>query len=260
MREFEKSEHRPSVNGQPQKKFVVDVSQHELLMNRLVCNELAVDERARFLQEVVQTKNGWREIALAFLEEQSIGNAVGSTQESLALPRAAEFLNRRSEVPPSEKKPSAPDPNETESTHRAFNSIWVTAASVLVSLAIGVMIGNSLFQSRSAVAVSQPAIPDAADDKSPASTPPYLGKTMPVAHSTLKFPHHGTDLTTDVPLFELENWNEQWDNLIPEEVKMALYEGGYRIEPSTRFVRGRLDDERDLLVPVHQLTLKSVVQ
>ena len=257
-----------------------NLNKREIMIQRLVSNELTMLERASFLAEVKQYENGWQEIALAFIEEQVFSNACnddrqsssGLLQQSVQVEQVDVCWENCGHLSSLPSRAISRTTNAQKGTWRV--PPWIFAASVLISLLGGMLISDSIHGIFSqAVAERSSEIPsqdthfenerqndtatleEQESDHLAARENPLL-----VSHSTLKFPNPETGETTEIPMFDLESLFGFAEPSIPQELLETLHHGGFRLEPKTHFVHGQLPDHREVVVPVRQWSLQSYIQ
>ncbi len=270
-----------------------DLTKREILIQRLVNNEMSFDERIQMLASIDRWQDGWRELALAFVEEQAFASAMceqSPDREQIQSHRPV-AIHEKGSRPDACSTANGGECIELESRatgrHRRFSGFYF-AATVLISLSIGMLVSQSAIVVYSRVTADQGNMDIHPDNASgtdhvvqatdslrlpqqqadldmgfPGRTPEerdVARSRVPVAHSTLKFPNAETGETTDVPLIDLESLFGFAEPNISREFVETLHDGGYRLEPHTHFVRGQLSDQREVVVPVRQWSLKSFIQ
>ena len=131
--------------------FMNDKNQmdRDLLIERLINQELSDSQRTELLNAVENWDDGWRNIALAFVENQVLSQAL----EGIDRDATSEEIRASGEKVAAA---SALDAGNNRSS-RFGNNLWLTAASVLVSLVAGLWFGNwisSQFDSERVIAES----------------------------------------------------------------------------------------------------------
>lgn len=227
--------------------------QREILIERLVNNELSAVERSRLLVDTENHENGWRQIALAFVESQVL-------HESLN-----EIVENENKEEADDKKVALAKATKKASVKQRFGFL-ATAACVLVSLVGGLMVGNAISKKSNSVAPG-PGVA-ANSDVQPIDELPkdslvqdtrHPGVNQ-VNHSVLKVPNGKSNEYTEIPMIDFQEMDRGWEDLITQEVRDAFYKEGYSIKPSTRFVRGQLEDDREFVYPIHELEFRSIAR
>ncbi len=99
------------------------------LLQRLVDGELCSDERADVIRQLDQYPDGWRRVALEFLHQQLLNQAIGDD--------VADHLPASQQIGAIESKPTMP---------RILNKYWTNPIATVVILLLMVSLGYSLAQ------------------------------------------------------------------------------------------------------------------
>ncbi|MCG8586423.1 MAG: hypothetical protein MI757_17070 [Pirellulales bacterium] len=223
----------------------------------LVDGELPEERRRKLLADMDATDGGWRRLALAFVEAQTMREALENFVDEPrdALPAAAVVPTKAIALGPS---------------HMTF---WAAvAASFLIALAIGLSIrGEPSPLANQPATTNEPkkqppreAVPSPApNDKQPAVLAADDADDSPFGQATLLVSDHGSEprrvklpvvfAQDGEPLRQLSDRAS-----IPPDVQHALERMGYRVQQQRSVVRRPLGDGREMFVPVNQVDVNYV--
>lgn len=221
---------------------------NELDIQRCVDGELSEAAQQELLQRLDETDIGWRDLALAFVENQVIAGACR---------RAAE----RETEPPAAISPAAPRTRQHAAPPIARRRLSVTNWTVtLASAVIGVGIGLLAGGGRSVVdSTATPPVATAASDPAPTSA---RDPDSPTTHDT-DFPQPVMNVEFADASGDASNWTlpvyaaddlgpDYWQagDVLPSEIERDLSRRGYRLDHEREFYSIPLDDGREIAVPV----------
>jgi len=223
-----------------------DISNDDILLDRLVDGELSADERRALLESLDLRPQGWRRCALAFLEAQSWRSdlrAVVTTSNSMAAPVKAvapiQFPKRR--------------------------TFWAAAEWFAVGAALMLAFKLGGWQRSSGV-------PFASNSASPsdqlANAPPAVGSAAPNAAKpgdaiNLWVRDDGGQLKrVRVPLVDANSLDHQYGTIfqtgVPDDVRNQLKDQGYAVQSKRQYAPMWLDNGRPMVVPVEDTKIVPV--
>lgn len=228
-----------------------------LLLQRLVDGALPSAERAALLKAVEQRPELWREVALAFVEEQiwqSEIRLLGNQQESCSQEHAA-----RKNAPGNWK--------------RRVVQMMTVAAALLAMLAVGFRLGQWRQQSRLADVKATEGFGGKMEDRSQSPGDVNAQRSVDAVAGNEASTDAGAmvqlQLVTDdsgegrmvqVPVFlETEVPDGAWQPAVAESVQSLnrdLRRRGYQLNYRTQYVSGALDEQRQLVVPIRTVALQ----
>jgi hypothetical protein len=220
----------------------------ELRLQRLVDGVLDDRERHEFLATVDQYPDRWRDVALAFVEEQIWRDA----------------LTVR---PPAEPSTAPPKParDERAAGRRVACTVIALAAGMLLMTWVGVRVGD-WGAGRSSSRVATPSVPDPStwnpESAGKASDPQEPPSDIPEIPGLLRLVYKDgpSRETLEVPVFEESQFPDGlWAEpsiLDVERINRELAATGYRLDWQTEYLGGDLHDGRQLVVPVRSVSLQ----
>ena len=233
-----------------------DTLRHDI--DLLVDGELAEERRRHLLRSLDNVSGGWRQLALAFLESQTMREAFAGGVEVEA------------------ERPASVIQPEAESRGTSPLTFWsAIAASFLVALAIGLSIRND----RAPVASNPPvdekpepiAETPADEDSKPApiekqpESVPVKRETSPnsLGEATLLVRNaDGGQRRVQLPVFfsQEDDAARQLlsESAVPQHVIETMQRLGHRIEQRRNVVPIALDDGRQMYVPVDEVNVHYV--
>ncbi|MBX3442059.1 MAG: hypothetical protein KF774_06610 [Planctomyces sp.] len=257
----------------------------ELRIQRCVDGELAEQDQRSLLQELDQAPEGWRQLALAFVEQQVSRAACGVYLQEQPLPAAA-------------SPPSA----AAHSGRRAAASFrWTAVAGLLVALGVGVSAGHWLGRRPPEGAVyttafqppeerlrdAQLASGEGAAHADPrheggarngalagARTNLVSGRNVPAFPATtrrssgqpmlVRFASDGAagEESVQIPVYEPSAFPaaSEEQGILSAAQEERLEELGYRLDRRTRVMELPLEDGRTILLPVNTYGVRYSVQ
>ncbi len=214
-------------------------------LDRLADGELSEAERRDLLLELERRPDGWRRCALTFLETQcirlSLGKQARSANETNA-PRRSTFI--------------APRRTFSQKLTGPVGTALATSACFLIALGLGglwMRDGGTpgALPSGMNIAANQP-------NNVPTQTTNDVSKTP---WKMVQLQSSGAAEPLQVPAMERSQIDEQWlasvPQALPEDVLKKLREAGRSVQTSRELMRVRLQDGRQLIVPVDQITVEG---
>jgi hypothetical protein len=226
----------------------------ESCLQRLVDGALSEGERREFLVGVDQRPELWREVALAFVEEQIWRHEIAA---ALRCGDADECKSR--------------PVRRAAASKRTWSMVSALAIGLLAMLAVGFQLGR--WQSRSHQ-VAAPMVEHAGSGESEndahAVTPDPKSPESPLQDPDDQSPEYRIMLPqvegqiVDLPIYdESQIDTASWEGerpVIVEVLNERLSRRGYRADWQTRFLTGRLDDGRQVVVPWRTVSLRYDAQ
>lgn len=229
-----------------------DAADDQRLLDLLVDGELSETQRREVLQRFDRQPQGWRDCALAFLEAQSW------QREMSGLAR--------------EPVPSAPNSASPASSQpaswwnlRSLGTLLAMAASLLVAFGLGIGL-NRLGSDRRApeavdFAVTNPTSPSALPAFGASNAP---GNSSAPNNVTLVLDgaNGKPGSRVQVPVIDQRMADPAWlmnrPSAVPSDVLEALQRMGNQVHQQRQLLPFRMDDGRELLVPVDRLDVQPV--
>ncbi|HMO15397.1 MAG TPA: hypothetical protein PKD64_15050 [Pirellulaceae bacterium] len=274
-----------------------EASQRELLIHRLVNNELTFSERREVLLKAESWDNGWREIALAFVEEQVLSNAFSCPKRAMdhsdftapkedgVVDHVGRIVAQSSATPPvfaaeqAECDLAVIRPSQRKRFSPLAHPRMVMAATILLSVALGAIlthaylerVGPGLFATRTEVAdrqteMSQPNVNDAVamSDKLSVSQPEGLANSISqpmvaASHEVVRFLDQDSGAVLDIPLIDLQSLVQFPEFQYAEDLASQLKTSGYRLEPQVEYLTGSTANEKDVVIPVRRFSIKPAM-
>ncbi len=243
----------------------------ELMLQKCVDGELSPAERAAFLRKLEERRSldQWRTLALSFVENQILEKAFDLPPRTQDIPKVL--------------------PAKSPAVGRRQIQPWMSvAASLMVGAIVGVgghfwlrdqapnlpmqaqanptgtstpveMVSNS--------GNSAPIIAQSPRSQEGSSGPRVGGSTggapVPVMNVNLGG-HSNASEPVQVPVYSPEQWKALQRNgkltNIPEDVQRTLESEGYILDRNHHWYRARLDDGREILVPVETVRVRPSIQ
>ena len=265
-------------------------------LDLLVDGELSGEKRRELLEKLEAAPSGWRRCALAFLESQAwkgdlgaIRRAgAGAVKETEAVKEAVKGTvpfssNENWDSPPCENWDSPLHENgdspprenwdiplrDSRGSPRAWpwGTLLAMSASFLLALGLGAYVRGLRWPATVAPEPGEVARagapPKAVETPSPASASvatdnsPWQTITVPVSVGP-----EGATETVRLPARVADHLDPQWlehvPSVMPREVLEALEQSGHQVEQQRRLVPVRLQDGRQLVVPVDQVEVRYV--
>ena len=224
----------------------------EVRVQRLVDGEMNLEERREFFEDLDSSPDEWRRVSLAFVEDQ-----IWRT----------EYQSLYSQTQPT----TAVEVSTTRSGDLSFRHvIFLIAASVVASTTAGYWMGErSSRLDGIGTAFDSDSGPDAIDDdRNPAEfvrddgdSKSSTDNQAPATNNTYRLQFvrnaNGQREVFEIPVFEAsEPWMESEQPRLPDNFRDWLSTSGYDVEQNTRYVSGRLDDGRHVVLPVNRVDVK----
>jgi hypothetical protein len=253
------------------------MSMNELHLQKLVDGELTDEQRAQLLSQLqsAESVENWRTLALSFVENQVLSQALAHLES----PPMAQPVR---EMP-------AHSPVKTPFWKRRVHPWMSVAASLLLGVSMG--IGGHFWMKEAPSATGSgplaaagpaalPFSPAAAGREAAyASVPGNLvgsgtagsgpgarigiGSPRPAPVMNLNLSGLGNKESdpVPVPVYSGEEWPElNGAAVVPEEVLRSLEAQGLTLDRERQWLRARLNDGREVLVPTETLRVRNAVQ
>ena len=211
-------------------------------IDRLVTGELAAADRRALLLALEASPDGWRQCALAFLEDQAWRTAIARPSEQRERPVA----------PPQLAAPAGPQPRARLGRRHALAAAVFAAGCGLA------------FQAGTRSMVADPP----ADLASPSSTPgPMIARAptapgQPIGWVDLVDPADADAQPQPVPILAATDANEQWlreqPAAIPAYVRAQWERRGFVVEENRHLVDLGLRDGNPVAIPVDEVAVDYV--
>lgn len=218
----------------------------ELDIQRCVDGELSDEDRSQLLSRLEEHETGWRDLALAYVENQVIAQACREVSRPAATTRPLPI--------PVGSRPTA-------GRKRFAPPAWsVTAAAAIVGLALGLLAGY------------RPAPDDAgtdgaaeiADTQGAAehqdSIDQGLDEVVPQPVMNMEFADASGDASHwTLPVYDADEVDQNYwqaQDVLPEEVRQNLARRGYHLDHNREFYSVPLDDGREIAVPVDTVQVR----
>ena len=230
-------------------------------LDRLVDGELPETQRRELLTSLEQQPDGWRRCALAFLEAQSWGEALGEAVRTpdkpiaTALVAVAEAPSAPQAVaarPPAAKRPAA--------QWSSWKSLLAMAASFLVTFGLGMGL-QRLWNSSGSTTSPTPSVTPSPGDV--ATTP--LPETTPTSNEQVQVSVNdpsGGQRSFTLPLVDVSQAPQalfqQQSAVVPDNVRRALEQSGRQVRTQRQFYPVTLPDGRQVIVPIDQVEVVPV--
>ena len=217
----------------------------ELEIQRLVDRQLDVSTRRQLLCEAEESPDVWREIALAFVEDQV-------WQDQVRADDAAEYAYRREE-----NQPHSP-PVALKSQGRPGASRWILMAAGVLFAATVLMQWEAYHRPPTLIPenrIAEKGTPHGLPD----DTPSYASQPY-----TLEL---GNDQRTE--LFEFQDFerqdlqqfvNEIQKFSVDRERQERFFAAGFELVPDIQFYSGQSPDGRQIIVPIQRLRIQHSIQ
>lgn len=238
-------------------------------IDRLVDGELSIGQQRGLISELDASADGWRRVALAFMEANQLRTAVRATLADTHDGRAMEMMEPPAKVDLLVTIPTRPSLPQSLNPHdgldRTGRAGWV--AAIAASLVIGVSAGRiwqpesldengvkrlSVHESISPAATAQQAI--VAENATP---------TKPDVPVWLVDPEMQQMRSLSVPVMSLsEMRNADWfaQPSLPPSVRQQIERHGYHIEERRTWLPCMLPDGREAVLPVDTFRIGSPEQ
>lgn len=205
----------------------------DIKLDRLADGELNREEYAALLSSLDQHDEGWKRCALALLEGQALRTEL------------RDLVAETPEEPKAQPKP----PSRTY-------GIWPQLLTLAACLGLTFWLGRN---SISVPAASSPEREQVAhvDRSQVPNTRPHQGEISLVVSGV-----DGQPRTMQVPVVDGERVDPRWvlsrSATIPPEVLAAIEQAGHRIETRREFLRQKVDDQHEVVLPIDRLRVVPV--
>jgi hypothetical protein len=215
------------------------MNEFELQLQRLVDGQLNREQVQQLLSQADQN-NLWREIAAAFVEDQLWRAEIVSEMEHVA------------SAPPVKEKPS---PSDSQS------SVGIPGAKFWLALAAAVLAGIWLGQAWAPSDTRSDATNELADIQPDVASPDEGAVQVPPTQLVENLqPAHRLSMgdAGEVPLYTIEQAQKIGllnEPAVPQETIDQFRQQGYQLQQNTRYISGRAQDGRQIVVPIRSVRL-----
>jgi hypothetical protein len=220
-----------------------DISNNDVLFDRLVDGELSAVERRALLESLDSQPQGWRHCALAFLEAQSWRTELRS-------------IAAKTPVKTELQKTVAPSGPAKRISILAAAQWLAVAASLLVAFKLGNLQRGSLVRVASGPTSSQDQVASAPGSPSPTSKAPGDALNLWVRDDA------GQMRRVRVPLVDAGTLDHdlglQFQTGVPDDVRDQLQDHGYAVQSKHQYAPMWLDNGRPMIVPVEDTKIVPV--
>jgi hypothetical protein len=212
-------------------------------LDRLVDGELSLHEQRELLGQLDDEPNGWRRLALAFIEAQAWRNEFPALAESNSQP-----ASRR-------------DSQASRRVHSGGPRALAAPRSRLIAIAAGLALAFGLgLIVRGPATGRVPAGGVVTPQPSPSQlSPSQLSPSRPLERELVSF---GDGQTVDLPIVEAAQVSPDWvrsrPNLVPPPVRHELELSGHRIEQRRVFLPLVLENGQPAIVPIDEAEVQYV--
>lgn len=225
-----------------------NVSNDDILFDRLVDGELSLAERRELLRSLDSRPDGWRKCALAFLEAQSWQNDV----RALAAPSQT---SRKSD----DKTSIAPTLPEKRISMRTAAQWFAVAAGLMIAFRFGIMQRDRV---NPLVKTPVPANAQVASvSPPPAGVAPNAAKPGDALNLWVR-DDSGQVRRVRVPLVDASALDPalglQFQTGVPDDVRNRLKNQGLTVQSKRRYAPMWLDNGRPMIVPVEDTKIVPV--
>jgi hypothetical protein len=242
-------------------------------LQRLVDGELSHGQRVELLRSLGDDAQQWRKLALALLEEQQWSRSIHpelleqpKMEQSLGGEQTGTDLCLKTFSDPASvgSKPHGLSPlmdvRVVPPSGRMGSWNWMTALAASALLTAGLS-GGVLIRSLQHSA-SQLPVADASP-ASPMRQQVVSAAPSPRASESMRMVFGGEDApASEIPLLDAREVDPNLvfanDAYELARLKQQLHRQGHRLEVEPKLYTGRLNDGRQVVVPVHNVALKSV--
>ena len=238
------------------------------VLDRLVDGELPEGQRRELLTSLDQQPDGWRRCALAFLEAQSWGEALGEVvRADRGLSPFAESAEKKGTVPLAtattslaSAAPQVVAAQRTPASGNSWKSLLAMAASFLVTFALGMglqRMWNSPPNTTSPGTAVAPSPGDVAKSPIPEATPASNEQVQVSVNDP-----NGQSHLFNLPLVNVsqapQELFQQHATVVPDNVRQALEQSGRQVRQQRQFCPVTLPDGRQVIVPIDQVEVVPV--
>ena len=210
-------------------------------IDRLVDGEVSAMEQRALLARLDEEHDGWRRLALAFVESQSWQQELGGLLEE-------------KEESESVRESAVSKANVARSRHR--RTTWLSqAAAIAVAVLLGFVLRGTW---------PTPSSPAVTTRTNQSGTEPAVDKLEPVMLPVVVGDPANTDSLAqiEIPLLDASQLGPEWwqkqPSTIPEPVKRAFERLGHEVRESRQFYPVQLEDGREAIVPVDEIQVRYV--
>jgi hypothetical protein len=235
-------------------------------VQRIVDGELDHAAQAEILQSLGEDAREWRSLALALLEEQQWSRELQRDPFPAKVEDELKATEQAFRVAP-QTLLSAPVSVVTPSGRKdSFGSPWFTALAASILLCVGLASGMLLRSFREGSTSTQ-TVAQGSDDRQLGSTNQNIrARSEQNRKLPMKMVLTGTGGSEgrplEIPVVDASEIDPRtlWARDAQElsKLQLKLEREGYRMEWEPRLYSGRLNDGRQIVVPVHNVALKSV--
>lgn len=232
-------------------------------LDRLVDGELPETQRRELLTSLDRQPDGWRRCALAFLEAQSWGDAVGELTRrpekpveatSAAAPAAVQAVAAQR---PAATRPAAQRPTAQWSS---WKSLLAMAASFLVTFGLGMGLQRMWNGSGNSSSLT-PSVAPSPGDIGKVQMPEAMPASNEQVQVSVNDPN-GQQRSFTLPLVNVSQAPQalfqQNSAVMPDNVRRALEQSGRQVRSQRQFYPVTLPDGRQVIVPIDQVEVVPV--
>ena len=216
------------------------MNEQELQLQRLVDGQLDLKQTQEMLRSAEQEPEFWREMAVAFVEDQIWRNEI--TADAMA-----ELVDQK-------EQPESTSIPKSDSTPAPGIKFWLALAAAIV---LGIWLGRVWAPQDTNNVGNTNSI--ASHNNSPNSNLPQDDTSNLPERQLVNFePAHHLSMgdAGEVPLYTLEQAQQMGllkEQSLPQDTVNQLRERGYQLEQNTQYISGRAQDGRRILVPVRSV-------
>jgi hypothetical protein len=231
-------------------------------LQKIVDGELAPDMLAITLRQFDSEPTHWRSLALAMLEEQQWAKQIADMQAAksgIASPsNSANANSANGGERPAMARLTAVQPLVSSASgfvERRQQPIWMGALAASLLIGIGFYSGAWLTGGKA------PSNTLGLPSQAVATQPPRPLKSRSGINDGMKMVVTGPNAeTAEIPIYDLEeiDHSELWakEDLELARLKKELRRKGYQLEVQPEYFTSKLNDGRQLIVPVNNVNLK----
>lgn len=221
----------------------------ELDIQRCIDGELSDEERSQLLLRLENSDRGWRDLAIAFVENQVVSQACGLAVQPTQVRKTVSSVAVL----------AAPSPKRRRFAPPAWS---VTVAAGVVGVGLGLLAGMRSASEATFVAAS----PDFAEARSEDeggrrdNLEHGLDGAVPQPVMNMEFADASGDATHwTLPVYDVQEVGQDYwqaGDVLPEEIRRDLSRLGYRLDQERQFYSIPLDDGREIAVPVDTVQVR----
>jgi hypothetical protein len=234
----------------------------------LVDGELPSDQRRELLNRFEHEPAGWRHCALAFLEAQSWRGDFSALLKEPAPEQPVAIVSQPSLSQTAASQPAVLRPVVAPARGSSGSGwlvpLYTLAAAVLVAVGIGLGWRFNPRTSGGGSSIDQFAGSHGASTFNVGRPPVESRRPQPWGNVNLVVDPRGNraDSQVEVPVVEGQELDNRWlrdqPDAVPGDVVRALQQLGNQVHQQRRLVPYRLDDGRNVVVPVDQVDVQPV--